>query len=614
LIQISDGRWIEVMRRFRTRLTVIFITLIGFSVLSSGIFMVRMVEDAHLDTLRTSMLRELRVIAAETDWAVDGDIAEQRAQLSKEAVRLKVLSGERITFIDIDGQVLGDSDHNAAEMDDHLDRVEVKESMRNGVGYSIRKSETIGHDMLYAAIPVAAEGGETIGYLRLAVSLAEVEATTNRMWTVLFSGLLAYFIIAGLISYRIAGGLSKRLEKATEVTKQIASHNYSARVLISGKDEFGQMAQSINAMAASLQLQMNKIREGESRLMKVVDNLISGVLLVDVHGTFLMLNRTAEDMIGQKSKELIGQKFEAVLRHQDLTALIMECMTTRERISDDLMIFYPQERILEASIVPMDEDGIEVGLVIVLHDITAIRRLERMRSEFVANVSHELRTPITAVRGFAETLLAGAMDDKETAKSFLEIIYEESDRLNRLIEDTLALSNIESKRTPLTFAPIHLAPFVSQVLEMVRGTAVKKNIDLEYNIDEELHLEADEDRMRQILINLLSNAINYTPEGGHVLVSVQGIAGNGMQDAEDEKIRMIVKDSGIGIPRKDIPRIFERFYRVDKARSRGSGGTGLGLSIVKHLVELHKGTIRVDSMVGVGTSFIVELPVLQDAQ
>jgi two-component system phosphate regulon sensor histidine kinase PhoR len=245
----------------------------------------------------------------------------------------------------------------------------------------------------------------------------------------------------------------------------------------------------------------------------------------------------------------------------------------------------------------------------VLHDITAIRRLEKVRSEFVANVSHELKTPVAAVKGFAETLLAGAMNDPEIAKSFLQIIYDESERLNRLIGDILELSKVESKRVPLLFSPVHLNSFVRKTLDMMQSSAVKKDISLDMQVDPELYMEADEDRLRQIMINLLSNGINYTPEGGKVKVQVEEVTAAG--DGGEDKIRITISDTGIGIPKKDLPRIFERFYRVDKARSRSSGGTGLGLSIVKHLVELHKGSIRVESDIGLGSKFILDLPVIQ---
>jgi two-component system phosphate regulon sensor histidine kinase PhoR len=233
-----------------------------------------------------------------------------------------------------------------------------------------------------------------------------------------------------------------------------------------------------------------------------------------------------------------------------------------------------------------------------------------MRSEFVANVSHELKTPITAVKGFAETLLAGALDDKEIAKSFLQIIFDESERLNRLIGDILELSKIESKRIPLQFSPVEMRSLVERSLHMMQAEAEKKHITLEMQVEEDIYIEADEDRLRQILINLLSNGISYTPDGGKVKVKIEPLHSSTDRDNEYERVRLTISDSGIGIPKKDLPRIFERFYRVDKARSRVSGGTGLGLSIVKHLVDLHKGTIQVESEVGIGTKFLIDLPVI----
>lgn len=589
------------MKKFRTRLSVIFILMIGFSVLSSGIFMVQMVKETHLEALRTSMLRELRIIQTTTEWA---DLQEKAQQLMR-------MSETRITFIDADGIVLGDSEHDPNVMDNHLHRAEVSQASKEGVGYSIRYSDTVKRDMLYAAIPVYEEGNTQLGYLRIAMSLESIAAITSWMWLLLIAGLLAYFIIAGLISFRIAHGLTKPLEKATEVAKQISLMNYNARVKVNGRDEVAQLSEAINMMADSLQLQMDRIRDGESRLKSVLDHMISGVMLIDKLGTIVLLNRTAEDILGFSAQELIGRQYDETHQQNELIQLIRDCISSTEHIRDDLIFYYPEERVLEANLLPMTESDAYSGIVIVLHDITAIRRLERMRSEFVANVSHELRTPITAIKGFAETLITGAIDDKETAMSFLQIIHDESNRLNRLIEDTLALSKIESKGVPMQFTPIDIGTFIGHTVEMIRHEAVKRMIEIQSSIEGHIFIEGDEDRLRQIMINLLSNAITYTPEGGHINIIVQPISLGYDSSTENEKVRIIVQDTGMGIPKKDIPRIFERFYRVDKARSRSSGGTGLGLSIVKHLVELHQGTVRVESTVGVGTSFIIELPVIQ---
>ena len=602
------------MNKFRTRLTLIFIALIGFSVLSSGVLMVKVVENSYMDGLQESLQREMNVIGAFVSWPTGEALQQKRLRLQALAEQLAALSEARFTFVDLDGTPLGDSLNDPEKMDNHLDRPEIRKALEHGVGYSVRHSNTVKLDMINAAMAFKDEAGQIVGFVRIGMSLNDISATTSRLWMLLIVGLAAYFLIAGLISYRLARGLTKPLEKATQVAKQISRLNYQARVHVDSSDEFGQLAKAINSMADSMQIQMARIQEGETRLKNVLDNMISGVLLIDKAGSIVLMNRTAEDILGYAAVELIGSRFGETNRHQELTRLIGECLDRQQHIRDDLLFYYPVERVLEANLVPVTAGGEYSGIVIVLHDITAIRRLERMRSEFVANVSHELRTPITAVKGFAETLMSGALDDRETAMAFLKIIYDESDRLNRLIEDTLALSKIESKQSALQFAPIELDVFMDGAIGMIEREAASRGIAIERQVDEGLFIEADEDRLRQIVINLLTNAINYTPEGGKVKVTVEAFVVQTEPGHDDDLVKITVKDTGIGIPKKDLPRIFERFYRVDKARSRSSGGTGLGLSIVKHLVELHRGTIRVDSVVGAGTSFIIELPVIQSQQ
>lgn len=600
------------MHKFRARLTLIFIMLIGVSVLLAGLFMAKMLKDSHIDALKSNMQRELRVILVNMEWKQTGTEAEQIQYFTDQANRLKTSADARVTYIRADGKVLGDSDHDVATMENHLMRKEVVEARETGVaGSDIRYSTTVERNLLYVVVPVKSEGsGQLIGYVRLAMSLEEIDASIRQVWYGVLLGLLTVFIIAGLISYRVAYGLTRPIEMITRVAQQITNMNYKARVHIRKKDEVGQLGQAINRMADSLQLQMNRILEDESRLKSVLENMISGVMMIDRDGKIVLLNRSGEDILGFSAQELLGKKFDEAKQQFDFTQLIQECIDLREHIRDEMIFYYPSERILEINLSPISlSDDEYAGTLIVLHDITAVRRLERMRSEFVANVSHELKTPIAAVKGFAETLLAGALNDKETAKSFLQIIFDESERLNRLIGDILELSKIESKRIPLQFSPIPLHDFVSNCLNVMNAEAKKKSIELEMQVDQTLYIEADEDRLRQILINLLSNGINYTPEGGKVKIKADSIPGE-KDGAENERVRLTISDTGIGIPKKDLPRIFERFYRVDKARSRSSGGTGLGLSIVKHLVELHKGTIRVESEVGMGSKFIIEMPII----
>ncbi|MFD0695233.1 two-component system histidine kinase PnpS [Paenibacillus sp. GCM10027628] len=596
------------MTKFRAKLTFILILLIGCSMLIAGVFMAKVLEDSHIEALQDNMERELKVILATGEWNRSGTESELISFYTDQAKRIKASTEARLTFVRADGRVLGDSDQDPQQMDNHLTRPEIVAAAASGVGYTTRYSDTLKEKMLYAAIPVK-NGEQITGFLRIAMSLEQVAQSIRSLWYFLITGLVILFIIAGIVSYRIAKGITRPIEKMTRVAQQITNMNYKSRVPSYTNDEVGQLGQAINRMSESLQQQMERIQENERRLQGVMENMVSGIMMIDREERIMLLNPAAEDILGFSAQELLGKKYNEAKQQYEFTKLIQECIETREPIRDEMIFYYPAERILEINLNPISHEDEEwSGVLIVLHDITAVRRLERMRSEFVANVSHELKTPIAAVKGFAETLLAGALNDKETAVSFLQIIFDESERLNRLIGDILELSKIESKRIPMQFSPVYLPEFLEKSLNVLRKEAEKKHIELSMQVDDDIYIEADEDRLRQIFINLLSNGINYTQDGGKVKVRVEPLDMNA--DGDYERLRIIVSDTGIGIPKKDLPRIFERFYRVDKARSRSSGGTGLGLSIVKHLVELHRGTIRVDSEVGMGTKFTIELPVI----
>ncbi|SDW77778.1 two-component system histidine kinase PnpS [Paenibacillus sp. CF384] len=593
------------MNSFRVRLTMILIGMIGLAVLAAGLFMGKTYKENHLDALQENMVREMKIILDQMDWQ-SGEPSSVYSYYTSHAKRLKEITETRITFIRGDGVVLGDSDHDPTTMDNHLNREEVMEAKKDGVGRTTRYSDTINENLLYVAMLVHPDDPNS-DIIRMALSLQQVDESVQRIWITLVLGLLILFIAAALISYRVALGLTRPLEQITRVAKRIKSLDYRARVHVKRNDEIGELGLAINAMADSLQVQMTRIHQNESQLASVLDNMISGVVMIDASGHIVLLNRRAEEVLGFSTRELVGHHFTVAKQQYELSQIIQEGIERKEHLREEVTFYYPEERLLDLNLVPIFEDDDSFGgVLLVLQDVTAIRRLERMRSEFVANVSHELKTPITAVKGFAETLLGGAVDDPETARSFLQIIYDESDRLNRLIGDILELSKIESRRVPLQFSPIELASFVEKTVELMRAEGLQKQIRLSYKADRDVYVEADEDRLRQIIMNLLSNGINYTPEGGSVSIVVEPVGGDNY-----ESVRIHISDTGIGIPKKDLPRIFERFYRVDKARSRSSGGTGLGLSIVKHLVELHKGTISVESRVGSGSTFTIELPVLQ---
>lgn len=587
----------------------IFLTLILFIVVLfvlTGLITVRIVENHQLKTIRDALIRQTETIAMllSKQASAAGRITPEVVSLIDE---LHESIGARVTLIDPDGRVLADSAADARTMDNHAGRPEVSEAQDNRYGMSVRQSSTTSEKTLYIAMKIKLLSGpegqvarSEIGFLRLANSLHEVESTSALIIRYLLLMLLLLFLISAYVSWRIARSLSQPIGELQTAAEQIMQGNYGYRVADRRSNEWGQLADSINEMADSLERQMLRITVSENRLRNVVDHLSVGVVLTDYEGEILLYNpfierfrrssaegeTMAESLQGSKLDELdVPLEFVREWRAALAKQLDQRC---------EVRTYYPDERILDVHFIP-----IMSGMVVMMQDLTPIRRLEKMRSEFVANVSHELRTPLAAIRGFAETLKMGALHDPDSAEAFIQIIMDESDRLNRLVNDLLELSRIESKRLPLMYENVRVAELVSDVSELLAQEREKKSIDLAASGDDQLMVEADRDRLRQILINLVQNAIQYTPAGGQITVSWR---------TDDSMFRIDVRDNGIGIPEEDVPHLFERFFRVDKARSRQSGGTGLGLSISKHLIELHRGTITVESSIGAGSCFTVMLP------
>ncbi|WP_379133720.1 two-component system histidine kinase PnpS [Paenibacillus sp. sgz500958] len=594
------------MRPFRVRLTLIVMILIGISMIGAGFTMAHLFKDSHISALEENMSREIKVLEGTFQFQ-DMNTSNAYVYYTEQAQKISKLTNSRVTFIAKDGRVVGDSEKDPLLMDNHANRAEEISAAKLGTGHAIRYSKTLDREMLYVAGAVTSEQGFD-GYIRLSMGIDAVDKGINRAWLIMAGGLVLLFIAAALVSYKVASSMTSPLEQITRVARRITDLDYDARVNMKRKDEIGQLATAINAMADSLQMQLKTIRDNEDLLQSVLDNMTGGILMVNAEGEIALLNRAAEKMLDVMNKDMAGSPYRELKRHYELTRLVEEGLSLKEPIHEERTIYNPGERILRLDGVPMIQDSSYRGMLFLLQEVTEIRRLERMRSEFVANVSHELKTPVAAVKGFAETLLGGGVTDEKTARSFLQIIYDENERLNRLIGDILELSKIESKRVQLECSPVHLSSFFDSVMETMSKVAERKKISLSAKVPEELFIEGDEDKLRQIFMNLLSNAINYTHDGGSVTVT----AVNRVKEDGTESVIFTVSDTGMGIPRKDLPRIFERFYRVDKARSRSSGGTGLGLSIVKHLVELHRGVISVESDLGIGSSFILELPLLQE--
>lgn len=589
------------MQSFNFRLNTIIISIMTLILLFVGVYSGGLIEKVYVDTLANRLSKEASVIAVSIETR-EG-LYMDKNRLQELILRFATVDDTRITIVDNDGRVLADTEANPEQMDNHSDRPEIIEAMQRGDGQAIRFSYTLDTDMIYIAHVIKDSVGKSAGAIRLSLSLQKVNEFIHHLWISLAFGMLAALVLTIIVSLLVSRHITKPIAEITAVARKITQKKFESRVKVNTIGEIGQLAQALNFMASSLESQMKEIRQNEEKLSGVLNNMVSGVILIGESRRILLVNSAIGDFLGNAERTLIGKHHIEAGLNFGLSQLIDRCFQTGEKIRDEVHIYYPKEKIIDANLAPYTTDHGEVkGIVTVLHDITAIRRLEKLRSEFVANVSHELKTPITSIKGFAETLLDGAMEDRDITKQFLEIIYNESERLHRLINDILDLTKIEQKRLPLQMGLVDVMGLIREIAYNLQDKMMKKKIHLHTPDLDSIYVEADRDRLQQIIINLLDNAISYSHENGKIEMQLHD---------SNEGIELVVKDNGIGIPEAELGRIFERFYRVDKGRSRNSGGTGLGLAIVKHLVESHHGKITVDSQEGKGSVFKLFLPKVQ---
>ena len=507
----------------------------------------------------------------------------------------------RVTIIGLDGTVLGDSDldgEDLARVENHLYRPEVQEALRGEVGESVRFSTTVKRNMLYVATTFGRAGPE--GVVRLSISLADVDAVSNQLKKILFVSLSVAFFLTMLASFVASFFISRPLKEMAGAAGRIAQGDFSRRITVRTNDEVGDLARAFTNMAEQVKSRMDEIIRGRSRFEAVLLSMFDGVMVVDARGRILLMNPTLMQELAVR-EDPAGKKPIEVLRNVEIQEIADNVLEMKEAVETrEISMLLPDEKILLVHATPMIREGSVEGAVFVFHDMTDLRRLENIRRDFVANVSHELRTPAASIKGYAETLLDGAMKDERHAEEFIRIIQADSDRLAQLVEDLLDLSKIESGKLTLKLAPCSVGDTAAKVMRQLGKQAEAKRINMKEDVQQGLpDIMADETLISQVLFNLIDNAIKYTPDGGRVEVRAR--------DAGDF-VRVDVEDTGVGIMEKDLPRIFERFYRVDKARSRQMGGTGLGLSIVKHIVQEHGGEVSVQSVPAKGSIFSFTIP------
>ncbi len=587
--------------------------LIAFSLTVVGLYLERQQRDVLVAQMVARLEAESSLLSREVAAAVlQGDAWAREAGKRAQA---------RITVIASNGRVLADSEEPSGQMENHATRPEVVAALAKGDGYSLRFSRTVQRDLLYFARGFPQHDGGLL-ILRLAVPVQEVNQGFSQFRREFLLGAAISLALSVGLAYLWARRITFPLRQMVGFARSVAQGELTRRLPVHSRDELGELAGALNAMAADLHGTLHRLEAEGQRVRTIMESMAEGLLVIDARGRISLVNRAAEVMLALKKGTALGQTPLEAVRSHELDDLLEAAVQKSGGASAEITLTHPRRRILAGTAVAIrDAFGGIQGTVLVLRDVTQLKRLEEVRMEFVLNVSHELRTPLTAIRGYAETLLDHGLDDREEARRFLEIIHRHTDRLAHLLNDLLDLSNIELERTSLSIRPVSLVDVARQAAAMLLPQAERKAIQFITAVPAELPaVMADRDRLVQILVNLIDNAVKYTPEGGSVAVraavlpperaaSSQQVDSRPTEQASlSSSIEVIVEDSGIGIPQKDLPRITERFYRVDKTRSRELGGTGLGLAIVKHLVQAHGGTLAIESELGKGTCVRITLP------
>lgn len=521
--------------------------------------------------------------------------ATDRQQAARE---LGERTGTRFTVILPDGVVVADSAEDPMQMDNHGDRPEVKNAFAGLLGVSTRYSPTLQKDLLYVALRVR-DAGETIFVLRTAKPLARVrEALMPILGVILLAALLIAVAAVGA-SYLVARRMSIPLRHLQEGAERFAAGELDRRLPLPETEEFAQLARSLNTMAEQIGTRIRTITGQRTELETLLTSMDEALVVVDGDGTVARLNRAAGALFHVAPDDAAGKPAIAIVRNRALNDLIGEVLATGRPGQREVELYDSDGRVLmvHGTIVP----GPEKAALFVFNDVTRLKKLENIRKEFVANVSHELRTPITSIKGFVETLRDGAIDDRENARSFLDTIARQSDRLGAIIEDLLALSKIEreTEQGGIVRTPTNLRSVIEAAIQPFRERAAERGIRVSVVCDGTMTFPANGALLEQALVNLIDNAVKYSNDNGQITIGTR-LTGT--------EATVSVADNGIGIPSEHLPRLFERFYRVDKARSRTVGGTGLGLAIVKHIALAHGGSVSVESEPGKGSTFSLHLP------
>lgn len=518
-------------------------------------------------------------------------------------------SGARVTIIDGTGRVLADSAADPNKMENHANRAEFQDALAHGSGQSVHRSVTLNRELVYRAERYQQSGNPPI-VIRLALPLSEINLSVVELRQRLLVATLLMLLLGVAVSLTFARMFAARVDRLKSFSQRIAEGDFRPVLREGPRDELADLADTMNQTAERLDREIRQLSGERNRSGAILRSMVEGVAVIDAQERLVFYNRAFSEIFNVSGASAEGRALIEIVRNSELLALIRKALRGDEGLQSDIVMGITQTQSFSATAAPVKAMDLAAsegaaaekpsGAVVVLHDVTELRRLERVRQDFVANVSHEFKTPLTAIQGFAETLLAGALDDPTNNRRFLEIIRNHAVRLARLTNDLLKLARIEAGKLEVEYFTVGLMELIEGCAETTLLKASRKDITLEIEVPPKLPaVRGDAGLLRDVLQNLLDNAIQYTPQGGSIRVTAE---------ANDRDAVITVADTGIGIPLADQERIFERFYRVDAARSREAGGTGLGLSIAKHIVEAHGGRLSVESVVGEGSKFSFSIP------
>lgn len=575
-----------------------FLVMTLLALLALSAYTATALKSFFLEETRADLLARARLLAPQIATRLQPLDPEALDRLCK---RIAPGSETRITVIHLDGKVLGDSHEKPSRMDNHANRPEIRVALGGKAGNSVRYSATLRRRMMYVAIPVEIEG-ERVAVLRTSLPLTFIDKALQTLWLQLAGGGLLVAALASVVCLLIARRISRPIEEMRRGAERFAAGELSHRIQPPNALELAGLTDALNQMALQLEGRIQKVIRQRNEREAILASMAEGVLAVDMDDRIISVNDAAAEILGHRRSQMLDRSVQEMIRSLDLHGMIRDTMSSggNER---DIVLAGAQERIVHTRCTPLhDADGSRMGALLVLHDVTQLRRLENMRRDFAANVSHEIKTPLTAIKGFVETLHHDDLADPEEIRRFMRIIQRHVDRLSVILDDLMQLSRIEREDE---LRQIHLQ---EELLETILETAIQlcqprlreKEISVDLHCEPNLTASVDPTLMEQAVVNLIDNAVKYSSAGSRIGLETR---------RESQEAVIVVRDEGIGIARKHQQRLFERFYRVDKARSRKLGGTGLGLAIVKHIVQAHRGRVTVDSVLGQGSTFRIHIPI-----